>query len=142
MPDPITSDRAMRNAQFALDGLSRQQEVISQNLANIDTPAYHAQTVDFQSALHRALEDGGDALQGSPQRVSMVTTRQGHLPSTDRPDQVQFSLRKGGSLRADGNNVDVDVEMSQMAETGIQYQAISQLVSKKLLLLKNIASGR
>ena len=45
-------------------------------------------------------------------------------------------------MRLDGNNVDIDLEMSQMAETSIQYQSLTQLVSKKLALLKSIAIGR
>jgi flagellar basal-body rod protein FlgB len=138
MTDPITSDRTLRAAQFALDGLALKQDVISNNLANIDTPGYLAQDADFQSALQRAMKPSESGMQ----RVSMQLTHPGHMLPQERMDSVQISYRQGGSLRADGNGVDIDVEMSQMAETGIQYQAISQLVSKKLLLLKNIVTGR
>lgn len=139
MTDSITSDRALRAAQFALDGLSTQQELIGQNLANVDTPGYRAQTADFQATLRQALDNGSGGL--SP--VSMQVTQAGHQrPSAGETNPIQFSMRQGGSVRADGNNVDIDVELSQMAETGIQYQAISQLVSKKLLMLKNIINGR
>ena len=134
MSDPITTDPAMRIAQQALEGLALQQEVIGHNLANVDTPAYHSQAVDFQSALRRAL-DKSDTLQ-------LTTTNVAHQLTTARPDRVQIFDRRGGSLRADGNNVDVDVELSQMAETGISYQAITQLISKKFLLLRSIVSGR
>ncbi len=140
MTDPITSDRTLRAAQFALDGLAMKQDLISNNLANIDTPGYLAQDADFQSALQRAIKPAGS--KSNLQPVSMQITHPGHITSLDRPDNVQITYRQGGSLRADGNDVDIDVEMSQMAETGIQYQAISQLVSKKLLLLKNIVTGR
>ena len=134
MTDPITTDPAMRIAQKALDGLALQQEVIGHNLANVDTPGYQSQAVDFQSALRRAI-DSSDMLQ-------MTTTNVAHQLSPSRPDQMQIFDRRGGSERADGNNVDVDVELSQMAETGISYQAITQLISKKFLLLRNIVSGR
>ncbi len=134
MSDPILPDRSLEIARKALDGLALQQEVIGHNLANVDTPAYRAQSVDFQSALRRALNP-------SP-RVEMRTTHPAHQTGTQDAAQVKIGLRAGGSLRADGNNVDIDVELSQMAETGIAYQAITQLVSKKFLLLKNIVSGR
>jgi flagellar basal-body rod protein FlgB len=134
MGDSITSDRAMRTAQAALDGLAVAQEMIGHNLANVDTPGYRAQSVDFQTSLRRAL--------GKEAGISLQTTNSGHQVSLQRPDRVLISERPGGSTRADGNNVDIDVELSQMAETGISYQAISQLVSKKLVLMKYIASGR
>jgi flagellar basal-body rod protein FlgB len=137
MSDPIINDSAIRAARFALDGLALQQELIGNNLANVDTPGYQAQTVDFQTTLKRAL-NGSDH---EPVRMSL--TNAGHLQAEVRSSQSpQTLLRTGGSRRADGNNVDVEVEMSQMAETGIAYQAITQLVSKKLLLMKNIADRR
>lgn len=134
MSDPILPDRALDIARKALDGLARQQEVIGHNLANVDTPGYRAQNVDFQSALRRALNNA--------QGVELQTTHPAHLRGAQGAEGVKIGLRTGGSLRADGNNVDIDVELSQMAETGIAYQAITQLVSKKFLLLKNILSGR
>jgi len=134
MADPILSDRALLAAQMALDGLALRQELIGHNLANVDTPGYRAQTVDFQSALRRALD--------KTSRLDLKTTNVAHQAAPNRVDRVLITHRKGGVLRADGNNVDIDVELSQMAETGIHYNALTTLVSKKLLLLKNIASGR
>ncbi len=136
MSDLIVNDSAMKAARFALDGLALQQEAIGSNLANVDTPGYQAQTVDFQSALKQALQRDEKA----PPRLEV--TNPGHLQAGERPVSMQTVLRTGGSRRADGNNVDVEVEMAQMAEAGISYQAITQLVSKKLLLLKNIADRR
>ena len=46
-------DRTTSILTQALDGLTAQQSVISSNLANIDTPGYTAQAVDFESALKR-----------------------------------------------------------------------------------------
>lgn len=40
----------------ALDGLTAQQSVISSNLANIDTPGYTPQMVDFETALRREVD--------------------------------------------------------------------------------------
>ena len=137
MSDPIFSDDAFRAGKLALDGLAFRQEVIGRNLANLDTPGYQAQTVKFENALLRAIR--------SAQNVSMDTTHPSHLShlsATGATAGFQVTGRAGGALRADGNNVDIDVELSQMAETGLRYQALTQSVSKKLLLLKNIATGR
>ncbi len=134
MPNSITSDSTFSALKFALDGLARQQEVLGQNVANVDTPKYLAQTVDFQSTLQRAL--------GKNKIMPLSTTHNQHIALTDQGVGFETTLRRGGSVRADGNDVDIDVEMEQMTETNIQYQALTQLISKKFNLLKSITSGR
>jgi flagellar basal-body rod protein FlgB len=134
MVDSITNNDTIRALNIALNGLSSQQEMIGQNLANVDTPGYHAQTVDFKSALRQVIQDRN--------KIRLVTTNPTHLASSTVSTPIQVSLRKGGTERADGNNVDIDTELTQMTETYIQYQAMSQLVSKKLAGLKYIISGR
>jgi flagellar basal-body rod protein FlgB len=126
MSDSIFSDNAARAAKLALDGLSLRQQMISRNLANIDTPGYQAEET-LQHALHQTPAFG------------MKVTNDLHQASAEQSMNFSASLRPGGSYRADQNNVDVDAEMIEMSETGIQYQAISQTISQKLLLLKNIA---
>ena len=135
MSETILSDDWLRAARFALDGLSRRQEVIGQNLANADTPGYLAQKVDFESTLHRALS--------GPQDVALSTTQRGHLGMLGglRP-LIQVSARQGGTLRADGNDVDLDTELVQMSETDLRYEALTRLVDQKFNLLREIASRR
>lgn len=135
MSDPLFSDDALRAGKAGLDGLALRQSIISRNLANLDTPGYQAQTVDFESALQ-------SALRSSDQRLSLAATHPAHLGPASREPEFQVRSRPGGTPRADGNNVDIDVELSQMAESGLRYQALTQSISKKLLLLKNIATGR
>jgi len=135
VPDFLLNTATLRTLNQALDGLAQRQQAISGNLANVDTPGYQAATVDFETALQRA--------EGTDHRLALTSTHAGHLasPSTTGPG-AQLLARTGGSTRADGNNVDVDQELLELSTTGIQYQALSQLISKKLLLLKSIATGR
>jgi flagellar basal-body rod protein FlgB len=131
MSDSLFADSATRAAKIALDGLSLRQQAISRNVANIDTPGYQAKTVNFEETLKRMFN--------REPSLPLKMTNAAHQASPTQ--QVGFSLsdRLGGSLRADQNNVDIDVEMADMSEAGIQYQAVTQLVSKKLLLLKSLA---
>ena len=133
MTDTISSDSSMRAARIALDGLAKQSEMIGNNIANVDTPGYRAQTVDFKTALQRAMNGSGG--------IQMTTTNAAHLLSTERPDQAPVLLREGGSSRADGNNVDMDVELTQMGETVLEYQTLSTLLTKKFSLLKSISQA-
>lgn len=131
MSDSLFSDTSSRVAKTALDGLSLRQQIISRNIANIDTPGYQAQTVDFQETLAR--------LSNNDNLLPLETTNEAHLTTAESDALMSTSLRPGGTLRADQNNVDIDVEMADMSEAGIQYQAISQAISKKLLLLKTLS---
>jgi flagellar basal-body rod protein FlgB len=131
MIDSLFADNASRAAKAALDGLSLRQQAISRNIANVDTPGYQAQTVNFEDTLKSMLNNSGT--------LSLTTTNTAHQASPTRAAGFTVSNRAGGSFRADQNNVDIDAELSDMSEVGIQYQAVSQLVSKKLQLLKTLA---
>ena len=138
MIDPITNDSSFYAARKALDGLSRRQEQIGQNLANVDTPDYRAKNVTFEPALRQALSPSAQ------DELDLTLTRPMHLPvqESDSASLTQVSLRCGGSVRADGNNVDIDVELTQATETELRYETLTQLVNKKFSLLKQIASSR
>lgn len=135
MSNSLFADDALRAATVALKGLATRQQVISSNIANVDTPGYNAKQVDFESTLKRTMNSTAG-------RVVMARTNPGHI-STNSSSGTFFSTsdRAGGTAREDGNNVDIDTELIDMSETNIKYQAISQEISSKLLLLKSIAQG-
>jgi len=131
MSNSIVSDATTQVVKSALNGLTKKQEVISQNLANVDTPAYQAQNVDFQTMLNNTINGSGT--------LRLVKNNSKHLDTaSSQKDFVQISSREGGTDRADGNNVDVDVEMVDMTETVVSYQAMVQTLTKKFTLLKQI----
>ncbi|MDO9121474.1 MAG: flagellar basal body rod protein FlgB [Anaerolineaceae bacterium] len=135
MSSSLFSDDALSAATLALKGLTARHQTISSNIANVDTPGYSAKQVDFETTLQRSLN--------SPKNLtSMAKTNKLHLDSsTSTASFLTTSNRAGGTYREDGNNVDIDTELMDMAETNIKYQAISQRISGKLLLLKAIAQG-
>lgn len=134
MSDSLFGDTSYSISKLALDGLSQRQNVISNNIANVDTPGYSAKTVDFKSVLKHVSEQNGT--------IAMAATSPLHMASTTGSIRYIQTDRPGGTERADGNNVDIDVELLDMSEAGIEYQAVSQAVSLKLQLLKAIAQSR
>lgn len=131
MSDSMISDATAQAVKSALSGLTKKQEVISQNLANVDTPAYQAQNVDFQTTLNNTINGTGT--------LHLVKNNSAHMDTaSSQKDFVQISSRKGGTDRADGNNVDIDVEMVDMTETVVNYQAMVQTLTKKYNLLKTV----
>ena len=134
MSGGILPDDAIRTAARALNGLARRQEITSHNIANVDTPGYRAQQVDFETALKR--------ISGTDRQIPVQSTHIKHLASPSRSVRFEVENQKGGTERKDGNNVDIDLELATLTETGVRYQALSNLVSRKLRLLKTLADRR
>ena len=133
MSGTIINDSSLNISKKALDGLARRQEAISNNVANADTPGYQATTVNFETAIKTAM--------GESTSISLQTSNVKHIQPSETESGFA-AVSRGGTARADGNNVDIDVELMDMTEVGVKYQAISQVASKKLALLKAIASAR
>jgi len=131
MTKSILNDRMLGVMAVALDGLSKQQGVISHNIANIDTPGFRAKQVPFKARLKAALQSG-DAL-------PVARTHRDHLKLGSALDAVtQVTVRKGVTPRVDGNTVDINREMIDLVETSLKYRAVAQLVSKRLSLIKSV----
>jgi flagellar basal-body rod protein FlgB len=135
MTEIFSSNPTLSTVKQALNGLAKRQELISHNLANVDTPGYKAKQVNFEQALNQELSRSRD--------LDLASTRAGHLkPSEGKSRQFKTSLRRGGIPRADGNNVDIDRELLEMTDTNLRFEALTTLLNKKYRLLKEIASRR
>ena len=107
------------------------QEVITSNIANADTPGYKAKRLGFEEALARALDVDGEQ--------SLGTSDDGHFDVGSggfANIQPEVYEDPNGNVSDDGNTVDRDYEMSQMAKNKILYDASVQLLNKKLGLMK------
>jgi flagellar basal-body rod protein FlgB len=130
----VINSRSLDAAKTALDGLSLRQQMISRNIANVDTPGYHSQNINFEQAVQTALKKA--------EQPALTITNASHI-QTDKPvTGFTRTDRPGGTERADQNDVDIDSEMAQMNETVIRYQALTQMVSRKFQLIKALATSR
>jgi flagellar basal-body rod protein FlgB len=119
----------------ALDGLAARQRAISDNVANVDTPGFKASRVEFEGALKQAT-GASDAPKMAPVKNAVA----GPGEESSGPQVVRTSNL---TRRSDGNNVDVDEEMVSLAETNVTYNAVAQLVSARLKLIRTaIYEGR
>ena len=110
--------------------------VTAANVANAETPGYHAKKVDFEEALSRAIDL--DGLRG------MSTSSLDHIsvggPSAAvRPDVYE---NPEGAINNDGNTVDLEKEMSALSENAILYKSALQLINKKMAALKYAIGDR
>jgi flagellar basal-body rod protein FlgB len=126
-------DQTMGLLARFLDGGAARHQAIAANLANQDTPGYHAVDVSFQEALSGAAESS----------LAPLATHPGHV-SIDPATAVNLTTATAGrSTRLDGNTVNVEHEMAKLAENTLMYQAGTELISAKFRLLKTaIREGR
>ncbi len=115
---PIGQDAVSSLLSATLDGLSLRRDVIADNIANVDTPRFRATSVDFESALRDAVEDGKPA--------GLAVTTQ----PTDTP------------VGADGNNVDLRHEAMAAMQTQFQYQVMTRAVSDRFSLITTAAGAQ
>lgn len=118
----------------ALSGIATRQKTINNNLANADTPGYKGFEVVFEEQLQKKLNQ-------SPDPVPARYTHASHIPlepilGTD-PILHQMVNTK---LRNDNNNVDLELEMTKMAQASLSYSAVSQMIGGNFATLKNVIS--
>src|SRR5438552_12529282 len=54
----MLNDVTMDIVYKAMQGLSARQKATADNIANVETPGFRASTVDFESSLRSAIQDG------------------------------------------------------------------------------------
>lgn len=113
--------------------LSQRQEVLSQNVANADTPGYRPNDLapmDFKGTLR------------SLNRLEAVKTRPGHIGVSLRAPGA-FAVVEDRIVEAspNGNAVDLESQMIKMAEVQMDYQLVTNLYRKHVGMIK-AALGR
>jgi flagellar basal-body rod protein FlgB len=105
------------------------QNVISSNVANADTPGYKAKTMEFESALRDAL--------GTTLELKQAGSDPRHIVhrATDPVDPEIYD-DPNGVESLDGNTVERANEMAKMAENQLLYDASAEMLKKKLGMLK------
>lgn len=124
-------DKTTQALSTSLNMRLLKNNMINSNIANAETPGYHAKKMDFEDALSRALDiDGVRGMQtSSPEHFSLGSGGVGKV----RPDIYE---NPEGAINNDGNTVDLEREMSSLAENSIMYKAALQLINKKLAALR------
>jgi flagellar basal-body rod protein FlgB len=110
----------------AADASWKRNEVISNNIANVDTPGYKRKDVQFESYLTSALM-GDNSLDSRVAGANLDT-----LDATVYTDNASLSYR------LDGNNVDIDTESSYLAENQIRYYTLLDSMTQEFSRIKTV----
>jgi flagellar basal-body rod protein FlgB len=84
--------------------LSERQKLVASNIANVDTPGYHTQDIDFHAEFENASA--------------------GEAPSVIEPGNL--------AMKSDGNNVDLDREARLLAENALRFQIATNFARGEL----------
>ncbi|WP_163536790.1 flagellar basal body rod protein FlgB [Gracilibacillus sp. YIM 98692] len=116
----------------SLDYASIKNQTIANNLANVDTPNYKSKNVQFKDVFHSTLQQSFEAKR----------TNSRHLTFSDHsnPD-FKITTQSSTNYRHDGNNVDVDKEMSELAKNQIYYQALVDRMNGKFNSMQSVIRG-
>ena len=123
--------------QNGLDGSYKRQQVISNNIANVNTPDYKRKNVDFLKTLKSHYRN--ETINSNNDQTIIETTDQKHIPANNSKDiSFKAEIHNQTKFRNDGNNVDIDVEMAELAKNNIYYNTLVKQLNSKFSMLKNV----
>jgi flagellar basal-body rod protein FlgB len=108
-------DATQLTLEQAMSGAAARQQVLANNIANASTPNFKRSDLDFESQLNTALQNG-------PGGLNSLT----YSSETDTTSPVQ----------SNGNNVDIDTEMSDMSQNALDYETLVEVASARLKMLQ------
>ena len=113
------------------------QDLIAANIANADTPFYKSRDIRFEDALENEVKK---AFNEPSKRLKLAKTNPMHLEPKDieYEDKPVVFFRDGHLTRNDGNDVDIDVETTEMAKNNIAYNATVEALRKDIEIFKAV----
>ncbi|MHC5269537.1 flagellar basal body rod protein FlgB [Enterococcus sp. LJL98] len=114
----------------ALNVSATRANLISTNIANVNTPNYKTKRIEFEKELQEAVGKNSFKLHTThPKHI-------GHLTAVT-PRIVENQMT---SVKANGNNVDLDIEMVDQATNGLYYQALTAQVNGRLKMMNYVTT--
>jgi len=112
-----------------MNWLHQRQDVLSENVANADTPNFVARDLkplDFEQALG-SVSTGPSLMTTNVRHISLTPTHMGKFEDHETPDQESSP---------NGNSVALEAEMVKVSETQSQFQAAANLYAKAMSMMK------
>ncbi|EQA53419.1 flagellar basal-body rod protein FlgB [Leptospira kmetyi serovar Malaysia str. Bejo-Iso9] len=125
-------ERGMNNSIF-------KRKVISDNIANADVPHFKRSEVIFESMIKRAVESEKiEAIKEVPTQISDERHIQFFKALDYREVQPKANIDYLTTMRADGNNVDVEKEVVEASNSQMQYMMMSERINQNYRDLKQV----
>jgi flagellar basal-body rod protein FlgB len=126
----------LRVLERSLDVGMLRQRTIANNIANIDTPYFKSKQVVFEELLQQELS-------GSKPKLQAYRTNERHIPFVPAGGipAPQIISNPNAFVQNNGNDVDLEYEMNQMAKNQIWYNGLTQLTAGYFQKLRSVIEG-
>lgn len=127
------SYRIIQMSKMYLSALNKRLNVIADNIANADTPGFKRSEVTFEAQLKRAIER--ENYRGFQAKVS----RERHIPFVIPINWEKVEAKRvvdyATTMRNDGNNVDIEKEMTDLSKNNLVFQTVIDLLKNNYNLI-------
>ena len=132
-------NNTIKTLERSLDIRAQKHEVIISNIANVDTPNY--------KAFELIVEDELANMESTKNLDNLIKTHPLHMSAknenADNFTIYRLQLSDEVNLRGDGNTVNMEKEMAELAENSIMYRTSSDILSQKFQnIIKAIYMGK
>lgn len=116
-----TEDRLFSALEDLLSWTSKRQQALAANVANLDTPGYRAKDFSFQDQLTS---------------LTMNATSGKHITPLGETSSARM-YDVGTKEKPNGNNVDIERELTEITKNGLQYITLVQYLNQKIRTLRS-----
>lgn len=125
-----SSDNTYNLLKKSMDASALRSKVIANNISNINTKGYKKLYVTFEETLNDSMDEN-----------TMITDNNKHIQTGTSSGNVSVQRDENTSMRQDGNNVDIDLEMTNQAANTLMFNALVTQVNNKMSLQNYIIQG-
>jgi flagellar basal-body rod protein FlgB len=113
----------------SLNASAERSRVISNNIANVNTKGYKAYKLNFEENLKKSMQNGS---------INLTKTNVAHM--NDESETTGYTIEKDNStsMRLDGNNVDIDNEMTNLAANTILYNTLINQANSRISMRRYV----
>jgi flagellar basal-body rod protein FlgB len=120
-----TGDNMFPLMEDLLTRTSKRQQALASNVANLDTPGYHSKDFSFDEQLAS---------------ITMSATSAAHITPLENTTSAHM-YEVGSPEKQNGNNVDLEREMTEITKNGLQYITLVQYLNQKIKTLRSAITG-
>ncbi|WP_110933124.1 flagellar basal body rod protein FlgB [Paenibacillus bouchesdurhonensis] len=121
----------------AIQAASTRQQVIADNIANVDTPYFKRSNVSFETLLQNELNGGMPNLRGY-----RTDSRHFVIGSSGSVPEPKITVDDRTAMNNNLNNVDIDSEMSLLAENKLRYDSYIEQLNYQIKMKRVATEGR
>jgi len=118
--------------KISLTASAKRTSVIAHNIANAETAGFKASKVIFEDNLKKALKN---------QTTSLTTTNSKHIGMNTSEKLIEVKTDTSTAMNEDGNNVDVDLQMTNLAANYILYSTLISQINSRLSMTHYVIKG-